>query len=301
MLMGVEIRELRAFAAIAKLGGFTRASTDLHVSQPALSRRIGLLEHELGGRLFERVRGKVLLTEAGRALLPHAQAALASLRDGAEAVGAVARGDRGTITLAIVGTLASTPFTEHLRHFREAHPRIRLLLRTANSTEVSALVRVGEATLGLRYFADPLPDLVSRTIHEERLLVVCSVRHRLASTRRLTPRALTGEPWVSFPVRHEPPADSFGRLLEEALRAVGLEGAEVVVIDSLTAQKRFVEAEFGLALVPASSVREELRAGTLRVLDIPALRRTIPVAMVHRRHGYLSGAARRLMGVLGPA
>jgi hypothetical protein len=98
----------------------------------------------------------------------------------------------------------------------------------------------GEATLGLRYFADPLPDLVSRTIHEGPLLVVCSVRDRLASKRRLTPRALTGEPWVSFPVRYEPPAHSFGRLLEEALRAVGLEGAEIIVIDSLTAQKRFV-------------------------------------------------------------
>jgi DNA-binding transcriptional LysR family regulator len=54
----VEIRKLRAF------GGFTRASADLHVSQQALSRRIGVLGHEMGGRLFERVRGKVLLTEA---------------------------------------------------------------------------------------------------------------------------------------------------------------------------------------------------------------------------------------------
>jgi DNA-binding transcriptional LysR family regulator len=295
----MDVRELRAFVAVAKLAGFTRASGELHISQPALSRRIGLLEQRVGERLFERVRGKVLLTEAGRALLPHAQTALASLSDGAEAVRAVARGDRGSITLAIVGTLASTPLTAQLRQFRAVHPGIRLVPRTASSSEVSALVRTGQATLGLRYFADPLADLVSRSIREESLHVVCSARHRLAGKRRLAPRALAGEAWVSFPKRHQPPADSFGSVLEQTLAKAGLDAAEIVIIDSLTAQKRFVEADFGLALMPQSSVEEELRTGALRIVDVPALRRTIPVTLIHRRHGYLSGAARRLMAILG--
>lgn len=87
-------------------------------------------------------------------------------------------------------------------------------------------------------------------------------------------------------------------MLVERLAALGLGSAEIVAIDSLTAQKRLVEAGFGLGLLPSSSVEEELRAGTLRPLHIRAMRLEVPVALVHRRRGHLSGAARALMALL---
>src|SRR5262249_16040118 len=80
--------------------------------------------------------------------------------------------------------------------------------------------------------------------------------------------------------------------------ALGLGNAEIVAIDSLTAQKRLVEAGFGLDLLPSSSVEEELRAGTLHALPIAAMRLEVPVVLVHRRRGHLSGAARALMALL---
>jgi len=86
--------------------------------------------------------------------------------------------------------------------------------------------------------------------------------------------------------------------LRQSLVACGLGAAEIIAIDSLTAQKRMVEAGFGLALLPESSVDEELRAGTLRALNVPAIRITLPVVLIHRRRAYLSGAARRLMAML---
>src|SRR5262245_42164754 len=135
----MDLDEIRTFVTIARLGGFGRAARVLHRSQPAISRRIELLEDELGTSLFERLRRGTLLTDAGRALLPYAEAALAALRDGGEAVRAVAAGDRGTIALALVGTLASTRLTELLRGLRDRHPHIRLELRTARSEEVSDL------------------------------------------------------------------------------------------------------------------------------------------------------------------
>src|SRR6516162_8763514 len=69
-------------------------------------------------------------------------------------------------------------------------------------------------------------------------------------------------------------------------------------IDSLTAQKRLVQAGFGLALVPESSVRDELKLGSLKELEIPALRASIPVALIHRRDGYLNPAARALIALM---
>ena len=297
MLMGVELDHVEAFVAIVRRGGFTRAATALHLSQPAVSRRLDLLERELGRPLFDRARGRASLTEAGRAFLPHAEALLASVRDGAEAVKALDQADRGTVTIALVGTLASTKLSARLQRFRRSHAGVRLTLRTALSDEVSALVRRGDAALGLRYFPDRDPDLVSLELYREPMMTVCSPAHRLARTRRPTAKALAGEPWVSFPVR-QGSGESYSRILGERLAASGLSSAEIVPIDSLTAQKRLVEAGFGLGLLPESSVEEELRVGTLRALPIRAMQTAIPVMLVHRRRAYLSGATRALMALL---
>jgi DNA-binding transcriptional LysR family regulator len=294
----MEVDHVEAFVAIVRRGGFTPAARTLHLSQPAISRRVHLLEGELGAPLFERVRSGVVLTDAGRAFLPYAEALLASMRDGIEAVAALRSGDHGSVALALVGTLASTALTERLRRFRERHPAVDLRLRTALSAEVSGLVRRGDATLGLRYDADPHPDLVSTAVHDEPMLAVCSARHRLARRRRVDARALAGERWVAFPRRPGPAQEPYASALERGLALAGVGGAEIVPVDSLTAQKRMVEAGFGLALLPASSVDEELRAGMLRALRIPSVRVTIPVVLIHRRRGYLSGAARALAEVL---
>jgi len=299
MLMSpMELNQIEAFVAIVRGGGFTRASATLHLSQPAISRRLHLLEDELGAPLFERIRSGAVLTEAGRAFLPHAETLLACMRDGIDAVSALRGADRGAITLAVVGTLASTSLTEQLRRFRELHPRIDLRVRTALSREVSELVRRGDATLGLRYDADPHPELVSTHIHDEPMIPVCSAHHRLTRGRRVDARALAGERWITFPVRPGPAREPYASALERGLALIGLSGAEIVPIDSLTAQKRMVEAGFGLALLQESSVEEELRAGTLRALPIPAMRVTVPVVLIHRRRAYQSGATRSLMAML---
>src|SRR5882724_11186949 len=98
MLMAVEIDQVAALVAVVRGGGFTRAAAALHLSQPAVSRRLNLLERELGAPLFERIRSGAVLTEAGKAFLPHAEAMLASRRDGIEAVRALEGADRGSIT-----------------------------------------------------------------------------------------------------------------------------------------------------------------------------------------------------------
>ena len=294
----MELDQVEAFVAILRHGGFTKASATLHLSQPAISRRVHLLERALGAPLFERVRSGVVLTDAGRAFLPHAESTLAALRDGVDAVAALRGTGRGVVTLAIVGTLASTTLTERLRRFREAHPAIDLRLRTALSAEVSALVRRGDATLGLRYDRDPHPDLVSSTVHQEPMMAVCSPRHPLARARRVDPRRLAGEKWISFPPRPGGQPEPYRSTIERCLAVAGLAGPEIVPVDSLTGQKRMVEAGFGLALLPESSVDEELRSGALCALDAPALRATIPVVLIQRRHAFRSGATQALTALL---
>jgi DNA-binding transcriptional LysR family regulator len=294
----MELSELEAFVTITRTGGFTRAAELLHLSQPAISRRIELLERELGAPLFERLSGGVRLTEAGLALLPHAQQVLAAISDGRAAVHALEAEEVGAITLALVGTLASTHLTSHLRVFRETYPRVRLLLRTARSDEVSTLVQQGEAHLGLRYFADPHPEMRSLPVLTEPLVVVCAAHSRILTREPIDREMLRGVPWVTFPLNAGSSGEPFARLLEQQLLRHDLESAERIAVDSLTAQKRLIEADFGVGLLPASSIAEELQLGTVRILPIAALDASVPVVAVHRRYAYLSRAARRLLEML---
>ena len=292
----MQLDQIEAFVTIARAGNLTRAAASLHLSQPAVSRRLTLLEHQLGAPIFERVRSGVVLTAAGHAFMPFAESVLAGIRDGRDAVRALERPDEGEITLALVGTLASTALPRRLAAFRRAHPRVRLLLRTDSSRAVSEMVRRGDASLGLRYFPDRSAEIESHTISDEALVVACAAHHRLARARSVAPRALAGEAWIGFPVR--PGGEGYAHIQTERLAACGLGGAELIAIDSRTAQKRLIEAGFGLGLLPETSIEEELRRRTLAVLRVPAMRASIPVVAIHRRRSYLGGAARRLLEML---
>src|SRR5262249_26995534 len=148
------------------------------------------------------------------------------------------------------------------RRSKGGNRTVNLDLRTASSQEVSDLVRRGEATLGLRYFDSPHPDLISQMVGREDLLVICAADHPLAGQRIAAAPELRRERWVGSPAARG--RESFGGVLERKLIVAGLDGAAVTLIDSLTAQKRLVEAGFGIALVPASSVRDEIRLGAVK-------------------------------------
>jgi DNA-binding transcriptional LysR family regulator len=217
----MSLHDLETFVSIAQLGGVTRAAGQLHRSQPAITRRINLLEGQLGAPLFERGRGGAMLTEAGRTFLPYAQAILAALKDGTQAVQALQSEDHGAVSLAIVGTLAGTTIVKQLRRFSARHRKARLELRTANSFEVSDMVRRGEVSLGLRYFGDPSPELVCRQISEERIVVVCSAHHQWGGKRLRDPQQLRSDQWLSLPMtRHRA---SFAHVVARQLASAGLD------------------------------------------------------------------------------
>jgi DNA-binding transcriptional LysR family regulator len=266
----MDVDALRTFLAVHRCGGVTRAAAELSRSQPALSRRLALLERELGAPLFERIPSGTALSQAGQALLPYAEAALAALHDGHAAVHAVHSGVSGPVSVALVGTLASTRLTAVLRHLTHQHPNLEVLLRTATSHEVSDLVRRGEVTLGLRYSDDPAPELRCETLFAERLLPVAAPDHPRANTRHAAPHGLAGQRWITFPTVPGRPEAS-AAYVRHALDAAGVPDEQILRIDSLTAQKRLVEAGFGIALLPESGIQEELATGSLTVLEVDDL------------------------------
>ncbi|GAA3552327.1 LysR family transcriptional regulator [Nonomuraea rosea] len=293
------VEEVEAFVCIAQLGGFTEASRRLNRSQPAISRRIRELERSLGAPLFERAGRGVTLTEAGKTLLPYAEAVLATIRDGERAVQDLAKEPGGgqTLSIAIVGTLADSHLVDALRRFESEFQDVSVKLRTATSREVSALVRGGEASLGLRYFPDADPKLESIPLGTEQLLVVVPASHPVTAGRLPDLRALQNERWLAFPPERGQAA-SLSHLLERQLPASGPAQPSITRIDSLTAQKRLVEAGLGVALMPISSVREELRIGSLRGIEVESLDASLPVVAVRRVRGYQSRLATAFLTML---
>jgi DNA-binding transcriptional LysR family regulator len=121
--------------------------------------------------------------------------------------------------------------------------------------------------------------------------------HSITARRLRDLRPLAGERWLGFPPDRGQP-DSFGHLLQRELVAAGLTDPAITRIDSLTAQKRLVQAGLGVALMPKSSVREELRIGSLRVIAITRLKAEIPVVAVRRRGGHQSRIAAAFVKLL---
>ncbi len=276
------------------------AASELSRTQSAISRRLALLEREVGAPLFDRIGRGLVLSEVGAVLLPYAERAVAAIGDARAAVEAAKSGAAGSVHLAVVGTLADRTLGRVLWRVGSRFPGIDLRLMTATSTEVSEKVRTGEATIGLRYFEDTSPDLDCRVVRRERLVVACSASHRFAGKRLRSLDRLAHERWLVFPVP-ERRSETFAETILAQFAARGLDRIDTLVIDSLTAQKRLVEAGFGIALLQASAIEEELARHELARIRIDDLGVTIAVASVVRRGSYLSAGARALRDELGRA
>jgi DNA-binding transcriptional LysR family regulator len=288
---------LNTFLTVHRRGGVSNAARALHRSQPAISRRIALLEQELGVPLFERVAGRTKLSDAGRVMVPYAERAVAAAQDAENAVRALTRQNAGPVSLAVVGTLAGGLLSEILIRFARAHPDVALTLRTATSAEVSDLIRRGEATIGLRYDMDRLRDLNYERLASERLQVVCALDHPLAGKRVARLADLRSERWIAFPEipgRREISASHvFALFLTHGLGEIAW-----TPVDSLTAQKRLVEAGLGIALLSERNAAEELRFGSISTVGVGNLTATQDIVAVTRRGGFLSAASQRLLEII---
>ncbi|AWZ01440.1 HTH-type transcriptional regulator GltC [Rhodobiaceae bacterium] len=288
---------LLTFLTVHRAGGITRAADELGRTQPAISRRLALLEVELGVPLFERTREGMVLSQAGEVLLPHAEQVHAALSDAADAMGTFLSDKAGPVSLAVVGTLAGVSLSSVLKGFSTSCPLADLSLRTATSDEVSEQVRRGEAAIGLRYFDDRSPDLETVLVGFERLAVVCAPQHPLAGKRVKSLRDLENDHWLSFPNHFERREASAENLFAQFL-VRGVSSIDWSPVDSLSAQKRLVEAGYGLGILPTGSVEEELQAGSLSLIEVADLNAGNPIFAIIRKNAFLSAATRELLALL---
>jgi DNA-binding transcriptional LysR family regulator len=217
----VDLADLRHFVAVAQSRNLSRAAARLHLTQPALSRRIGALERRLGVPLLSRHPKGVAPTLAGEAFARGADELLASLVQALERAEATAEGRRGRVVFGapLAAIAAGVPATV-AEELRREHPEIELAVQDYESPETIEAVLGGGLDLAITWADMPNPGLVTEPLWEEVLDRVCvPAGHPLASRRRLTVPQL-GELPLVIPQRLVSPRLTEGVLA--ALRAAGL-------------------------------------------------------------------------------
>ena len=205
---------LNAFVAVADHGGFSAAAAQLHLTQPAVSKRIALLEASLGARLFDRLGRQVLLTEAGRLLLPRAKQMLAEADAARRALDDLDQDIGGRLSLATSHHIGLHRLPPLLRRFSALHPRAALDIRFVDSEQAYAQVLQGDAEVALTTLGPTQPPLRSTPIWDDPLHVVVAPNHPLASRAKVTLADLVAHPAVlpdAVTFTHRIVADAFAR------------------------------------------------------------------------------------------
>ncbi|HEY1174767.1 MAG TPA: LysR family transcriptional regulator, partial [Phytomonospora sp.] len=122
----MDVRQLEYFLAVVDNGGFNRAARTLFLAQPSLSQAIRTLERDLGGRLFHRIGRRVVLTEAGEALVEPARRAVRALAVARASVDAVRGLRSGEVTIASMPSPAVEPLSSMILAYTERHPAVRV-------------------------------------------------------------------------------------------------------------------------------------------------------------------------------
>lgn len=183
---------LQAFAAVAATASFSAAAEQLHLTQPAVSKRIALLESQLDCSLFDRIGRQITLTEAGRALLPHAQAVLQELRAAERHIKDLRGGVNGLLSMGISHHMGLHRLPEVLQKFTLQYPDVRLDIDFLDSEEAYERVLLGTVELGVITLApDEKPSLQQIAIWKDELVVTVARHHPLAAQTRVTPKALS--------------------------------------------------------------------------------------------------------------
>jgi DNA-binding transcriptional LysR family regulator len=172
--MNLSTRQMRAFLQVARLGNFTRAAEQAHITQAGLSILIREMEKQLGCRLFDRTTRVVTLTPSGRRLLPVVERLVTDLDDVAAQLGAEGDEARQTLRIAATPLVSSHLLPQVFNTFRQAHPQVNLRLFDADLRDVEAMVTAGDADMGLGFFFKAAAGLERTPVGRFHLMRVAS-------------------------------------------------------------------------------------------------------------------------------
>jgi DNA-binding transcriptional LysR family regulator len=255
----MEIRQLRAFVAIAELGTFTAAAQRVHVTQAAISMQIRQLEIELGARLFVRAPRHVMLTEAGEQLLQRARQILRDHDAAVDEIAELAGAERGRVRIGSASAMVTTDvLPKLLKEIRKLHPRSEITVASGTSDTLVQQILAGEIDLAFVSLPVEARGINTERLSQDQLVAIASPRHQLAQERTISAFTLAGEKLILGEK-----GGNTRRLIDQFFSQAGVSLQVSMELSRQAAIRRMVEEDMGVGIVPLKSVAEEVRKGRL--------------------------------------
>jgi molybdate transport repressor ModE-like protein len=290
----LDVKRMRILKEVADHGSFSAAAESLSYTQSAVSQQIAALEREAGTQLVTRGSRGIRLTEAGEALVRHADAILTRLADAEAELEAIAGLRGGRLRLAAFPTVGATLMPLAIATFRERHPDVELTVRQLEPEDSMPLLKCGELDIALTIQPSELDtDGLDETfLLDDPMFAALPLDHPLANKSRLRMKDLANDPWISTT-----DACSCGDLVRKHCIRMGFEPNVTFESDDYLAIQGLVAAGVGVALIPTlalTTVRDDI---VIRDLGTEAPIRQIGAATLPGAQR--SPAARAMLDVLG--
>jgi DNA-binding transcriptional LysR family regulator len=287
-------RRLRVLREVATRGSFSAAAAALAFTQPAVSQQIAALERETGTTLIERGVRPVRLTDAGRALMVHAEAVLAHLDEAQQELGEIAGLRRGRLRLASFPTAIATIVPHAVALFARRHPDVDLTVVDDHQQGLIPRLARWELDLALIYDHEALPEpevRLDRThLLDDPFDLLVPEGHPLARRSSVALKELADETWIGGT-----PDGAYARIVLHSCRVAGFAPRVVFGSDDYNAVQGFVAVGLGVAILPRLALTFP-RPGLARVaLAEPPVRR---IAAARLAPSFRSAAATSMLGVL---
>jgi len=270
---------LTRFLAVFEQRSFGRAAVELHVTQPALSKSIQLLEEELRVKLFERTASGVVPTIYGEALSLHAKAIEAEMKNAEREIATMSGALKGEVTIGVTPSVAADLIPRAFIKLRADWPGIALNVVEGLMDHHIPALRRGELDLIVGgWTRGSHSDLTVEGLMRDRVLVIAAPHHPLAGQRGVSLAALAEHPWVM------PPHSQFWvAAFESVFVAAGLAAPEAAgVANSPGFLIEAVRTGAYLTVLPEALVLRQIEAGAVVVLDVAALDIGFDVTVTYR-------------------
>lgn len=241
-----DLQQLQAFIAVADKGSFRAAAQHMHLSSPALGRRVGKLEEILGARLFTRSTREVRLTRVGAAFLERARAALDDLESAVLGIHEISARHAGRVSVACVPSVATTFMPRAIQSFCEQMPRVRIRVIDEGMDEVAAAVVSGEADFAFGFPGTADASLAFEPLWHDSYVLAVRRDHPLARRRAVKLADVGSHAWLS--VAH---TSRNRQVLDDHLYERGHPPQPWLEVAHVTTLLAMVEAGLGVGMVPA--------------------------------------------------
>jgi len=284
----MDTEALTAFIEVADSGSFSAAAERLHLTQPAVSKRIATLEDRLNLKLFDRVSRRIVLTDAGRTLLPFARRVLAEMEDGRRALSRLTTEVGGRLSIGTSHHIGLHRLPPVLRAFAARYPDVDLDLHFMDSEVACEAVVQGKLELGIVTLPlAPIQNLETQLIWADPLDVVVGVDHPLARRGRVELPEL-----AEYATVLPDEATYTHRIIKSEFQRQGIAPRVRLASNYLETIKMLVSIGLGWSVLPRSMLD-----ASLCVLDVPGLKLERALGFVRHERRTLSRAAEALMDV----